>query len=407
MDMEKYSRLIEDFASAKCNVKEDDIMKKVDCTKKRHLRTIVGIAACVTLIFIGTTVSAATGLIDLTGLFKKLFNDEVTSELIEEGAVQEVNLTAENDKYTLTFEGITGDSGTQFGVFKLVDNAGDLGNPSLLQVDVKIVGMSVVEEGRLSEYGSCFNKGFTASDEDENTYYIKVNLPSYWIYDSQEDIYISLNKVTAYYGEIKYFHNSTYVEKADKVVEIPFGLECTFTPDRSVLPKSTEFEIGEIISSEHGEFTVKTLDASRYETRLVITFPTNENIIDINDATALWHRFDNDYSYEYECDIEPGETWPMVEDDYRLINFTDKQEFGKRLFKTVEDPSIYTEGEVKLFVDGVEIKRTVTTSYRWASAMDSTENPAVWGNVIIFEAFDVSTAETIEVRYKDQTIKVK
>lgn len=138
-----------------------------------------------------------------------------------------------------------------------------------------------------------------------------------------------------------------------------------------------------------------------------LTFPTNENIIDINDATAFWHRFDNDYIYEYECDIEPGEIWPMVEDDYRLINFTDKKEFGKRLFKTVEDPSVYTEGEVKLFVDGVEIKRTVTTGYRWASAMDSTENPTAWGNVIIYEAFDVSTAETIEVRYKDQTIKVK
>jgi len=39
--------------------------------------------------------------------------------------------------------------------------------------------------------------------------------------------------------------------------------------------------------------------------------------------------------------------------------------------------------------------------------MDSEINPTVWGNIIVFEPFDLQTAETIEVRYKDQIIEVK
>ena len=105
---------------------------------------------------------------------------------------------------------------------------------------------------------------------------------------------------------------------------------------------------------------------------------------------------------------------PGLKEQYRLMNSIllstrrNRNFFIKnRLFKTVEDPSGYTEGDVKLYVDGVEIKRTVNTSYKWASAMDSTENPTIWGNLISFDPIDLSAADAIEIRYKDQSIRVK
>ncbi len=406
MNMEKYSRSVDDFAAANCNVGEEDIMEKVQQTKKRRLKSIIAFAACVTFFFVGTTVSAATGRIDLKGLFKKLFSDEITGNLIEEGAIQEVDITAQSGNYTLTFEGVTGDSNTQFGVFKLVDHTGELGSPSLLQVDVRMAGVSVLEEGRLSEYASCSNDSFTVLEEEENAFYIKVRVPVHWA-NAKEDIFISLKGVTAYYGEVEFFRNTRSVAKADRIVEIPFDFEGTFTTDIDALPKSSGLAIEETITSEFGDFTVKLLDASRYTTQLIITFPTNEDISDVNDATSLWHRFDNDYIYEYECDIVPGESWPETDAGYRLLNVNGKGIIKNRLFKTVEDPSGYTEGDIKLYVDGVEIKRTVNTSYKWASAMDSTENPTVWGNLISFDPIDLSAADTIEIRYKDQSIRVK
>jgi len=369
MDMEKYGRLVDEFAESNCHVKEEDILRMANSGKKKHFKAAVAAAACVALIFIGTTVSVASGFFEVPAVFKKLFNaDEISSKLIEEGAVQELGLTAQNDNYTVTFEGFTGDSNTQLGVFKLVDHNGELGDPSLIQIDVKMVGMSVVEEGRLSDYGYLYNEEFTASDEEENTYYIKVYLPSKWIYYSTDEVYVSFDRIRVYYGDIEYWPRTNSVKKADRSVEIDFDQKWAF--------------------------------------------PTNENITDIHDATALWHKFDNDFIYEplpLDADIDMDDTGIFGE--YKITRFyrnlykNDNEDY--RYVKTVTDPTKYMEGEVKLFVNGNEIKRKENNAYRWVSGMDSEINPTVWGNIIVFEPFDLQTAETIEVRYKDQIIEVK
>ena len=157
MNMEKYNRIINEFSVANCKVKEEDIMMKANRTQKKSWRSLTVIIASIAFVLIGTTVSAATGLIDLSSIFKRVFEDEITHELVDQGAMQQLNILTQKDSYTLTFEGITGDSNTSFGLFKLVDELGQLGNPSLLRINVKIVGMNIVEEGRLLEYGYCFN----------------------------------------------------------------------------------------------------------------------------------------------------------------------------------------------------------------------------------------------------------
>ena len=412
MDMEKYSRLVDEFAEANCHVKEEDIMRKVHSGNKRHFKAFVTAAACVALILIGTTVSAASGLLDITGLFKKLFgSDDISGKLIVQGAVQELNLTTQNDKYTITFEGIVGDENTQYGVFKVVDHYGELGNPTLLKAEVIVLDKSKVDEGRLSEYISYPDGEFSVSDEEENTYYIKISRPSF--YDPEDDIYVSFEKLIAYYGNIEYVSpNTSVVLKADRTVEIPVNMNWTYTPDRDIFPKSTQFDINQVFNTEYGEFTVKSLEASNYYTEIIITFPTNDNILDVHDATSVWHKFDNDYIYEpLPLDAEP-EQLSIQDSEYRISHFTrrlHKNDIGRetRYVKTVKDPSIYMEGEVKLFVNGNEIKRLMNNSFRWASGMDSEINPTYWGNVLQFEPFDMRSAKSIEIRYKDQIIEVK
>jgi len=412
MDMEKYGRLVDEFAEANCYVKEENIMRKVNGGNKRHFKAFVTAAACVALILIGTTVSAASGLLDITGLFKKLFgSDDISGKLIVQGAVQELNLTTQNDKYTITFEGIVGDENTQYGVFKVVDHYGELGNPTLLKAEVIVLDKSKVDEGRLSEYISYPDGEFSVSDEEENTYYIKISRPSF--YDPEDDIYVSFEKLIAYYGNIEYVSpNTSAVLKADRTVEIPVNMNWTYTPDRDIFPKSTQFDINQVFNTEYGEFTVKSLEASNYYTEIIITFPTNENILDVHDATSVWHKFDNDYIYEpLPLDAEP-EQLSIQDSEYRISHFTrrlHKNDIGRdtRYVKTVKDPSIYMEGEVKLFVNGNEIKRLMNNSFRWASGMDSEINPTYWGNVLQFEPFDMRSAKSIEIRYKDQIIEVK
>lgn len=413
MNMEKYNELVDDFSVAYCNIKEEDIMLKANYTKRKNFKTFVAIAACFALIFVGTTVATATGWLDLSGLFSKLFHDQVTEDLIEEGALSKVNISAQSGNYDISFEGITGDSNTQFGVFKLVDKTGELGDPALVQIDVTMVGMSVVEDGRLSEYTSCLNDSFTVLEEEEDTYYIKVHLPSHWIYYSDEDIYISLKGVTAYYGDVVFWPNSVQVEKADRSLEIPFDFVHSFAPDRSVFPKSKELTIEKTLISEVSEFTLKTLDLSRYNSELIVTFPTQEGIIHMADATALWHSIDKDYIFEYLGYAANLEEWNELkwntigsDDDYEVFGIQPPEE-GSRLYKTVKNPSDYSEGDIKLFVDGVEISRTKSKYVNWASAMDSTDNPDTWGIIVSFDAVDLSSEKSIEIRYLDQIIPVK
>lgn len=198
--------------------------------------------------------------------------------------------------------------------------------------------------------------------------------------------------------------------KSDRSEEIPFYQSLTFTPDRSIMQASTVINMDKTINTEYGEVTFVRLDYTKYYTELVITFPTNDSIYDVFDATAFWHKLDNDYYYE---------ALPDGEYDYNAINSAEGEfKIGystynngdftvKRAVKTVKDPTVYTEGDFKLFVDGIEVKRLVNTGYRWASAMDSEENPTYWGNLIHFAPIELDAAGTIEIRYKDQTVKVK
>jgi len=412
MDMDKYARIMDEFAQEYCDVKEEDIMKKVKSSKMRRLKPFLGAAACVVLIFLGTTVSAASGLLDVSGLFKKLFgSDEISNNLIEQGAVQELNLTAQNDKYTITFEGIVGDENTQYGVFKVVDHYGELGNPTLLKAEVIVLDKSKYDEGRLPEYISYPDGEFSVSDEEENTYYIKINRPSF--YNPENDIYVSFEKLIAYYGNIEYKSaNTPIVVKADRIEEIPVNMSFTYTPDRDAFPESALFDINRVFNTEYGEFTVTSLLASNYFTEIIITFPTNENILDVHDATSVWHKFDNDFIYEpLPKDADPDD-FKVQDRNYKITYFTrrlHKNDIPRdfRYIITVKDPTLYMDGEVKIFVDGNEIKRLMNNSYRWVSGMDSEFTPTYWGNLIQFEPIDMRSAKSIEIRYKDQTIVVK
>lgn len=356
MNMEKYKMIMEDFSESNCSVDANDIIRRVNY-KKRSWKKWAFAVTCVILIFAGTS-SAAAGLFDLKGLFKKIFKDEVTRELIEEGAIYEVNLTSQNEKYTITFEGITGDSDIQYGVFKIVDHTGELGNPKFLELCYTLIGTSVVEAGRLSEYGYRTNMvNFTTLDGEDNTYYIEVELPSYWTYVSDEDLYISIKELNVYYADL-----DKYPKIVQKPLKVPLEFEHTLTLDRSVFPKAKEITIEETLTSEFGSLTLKHLEVSRYNARLFVSYPDNENIITERDAIALWHRIDND---------------------------------------------INSEGEFKLFVDGNEILRKVKTGIHGVASFDESKNPPEWWMSIEFETFDVDTAQTIEVKYQDQTIKLK
>ena len=408
MNMEKYNRLINEFSVANCKVKEEDIMMKANRTQKKSWRSLTVIIASIAFVLIGTTVSAATGLIDLSSIFKRVFEDEITQELVDQGAMQQLNILAQKDSYTLTFEGITGDSNTSFGLFKLVDELGQLGNPSLLRINVKIVGMNIVEEERLSEFGYCFNDSFTTLEDEPNTYYLKVRAPAYWTSNPNQDLYVLMDDVTVYYGDLEYHPVVKHqVEKAEKIITIPFHYETSFTPDPSVYPKSNELKIEKTLESDYSEFTLELLDVSKYYSSLIVTFPTNEDITERSDADALWHHIDNDYVYEYIGYFADYDEY----DQFVKQNPIDDElayrwQMNRRLYKTVKDYTLYLEGDIKLFVDGVEVPRHKEQSAA-VSAMDSEVNPTYWGFPLKFEPFDLNAAESIEVRYHNQTVVIK
>ena len=66
------------------------------------------IPAVLCFLLVGTTTLAATG--KLTNIFRSIFADEKTAEIVDAGYFQEMNLVASDEKFEATIIGVSGDT---------------------------------------------------------------------------------------------------------------------------------------------------------------------------------------------------------------------------------------------------------------------------------------------------------
>ncbi len=312
---------------------KDNIVNFKDRKKKKAWKALVP-AAC--FLLIGTTALAATG--QLGELFRTIFKDETTAEIVEEGYLYEIHQVKEEDIFKVELVAVTGDAATPKLVFDIYVNDKEVvENNDQIRMLAYILGEEQYEN-ELEKYGPW--EAYGEKDEEiENLYHVSMTGPSVWMtsgepvvvdiwqinVDLQQEIWTTFetNMVyrftspadiyhpvsDAYYENMKFSHGGIdyYLNNA------------TFGPYRSELGFQYDF-IGTTLAGNEADYTVleEKLHANWLEfvDTLVLVVDGTEYKVDPNDKGYTWCDVKGETLKKNRCGVYP--TFPSV--DYQTAD---------------------------------------------------------------------------------------
>lgn len=209
----EYKEEIDKFCNEYCTVDAKDILAKtknnekviqIDEYKKRHRtwRPIAVSIAC--FLFMGTTVFAATGV--WGDIFRNIFKDEVTAEIVDKGYLYEIGQSKEEDVFQVDLLAVAGDAETPLLVFDVY-----IHDEKLAKDNDKILMYAYVlgEEqyaNELDNYGPCTAYGERDKDVS-NLYHVSMIGPPVWMTRGEPvvvdvcEMILDLNNPNNEYGE--------------------------------------------------------------------------------------------------------------------------------------------------------------------------------------------------------------
>lgn len=165
-------------------------------TARRVGRFAWGILAAATVVFLVTTNTIASGG-GLGQLFKTFFEDETTSEIVEEGYVHTAGKEDEEDDYVLNYCGVTGDSANPLMLFEVVTKNEELKEYKTVEIEAYVLGKTQYET-QLDDYATFEYRG-EQSAEDPTLYRISDLGPSTWLVN--ETLFVIDVVKVSFYGE--------------------------------------------------------------------------------------------------------------------------------------------------------------------------------------------------------------
>ncbi len=192
----EYKAQMDGFCNANCKTTAEDILKRAKekstsnekvCAsenvvdfqerkkKKKAWKALVP-AAC--FLLIGTTALAATG--QLGELFRNIFKDETTAEIVEQGYLYEIHQTVEEDIFKVELIAVTGDAETPKLLFDVYVNDEKLvAKNDQLSMSAYILGEEQYAN-ELDKYG--FWEAYGVKDEEiDNLYHVSMPGAPYWM----------------------------------------------------------------------------------------------------------------------------------------------------------------------------------------------------------------------------------
>lgn len=397
MRLDNYRKSFESFCVEKCSVEENTVYEKMN-KKVKHdsVKRVLVTAACIAAAFsmvIG--VSAAAGLIDLSEIMRTVFGDGKSAELIEQGDIQEINLTQENDEYKLTFKAITGDLETPIGIFELIDKSGTDKEYKGLEMTAYTLGASVYEdEKKLQGYATFEGFGdITSYDENTAAYCFRLRLAPYW-FSVGEDMYVAV-KTLKFYDELPQGENSVYSA-------VPLDFEYKFKPDTSVL-KAAHYVYpseNDILERDGFKLHINTVIFSEYKTEVNVYFDMNQ------DTQAILADLGGETS---GADFDANYIWRKFS-----RSTIDKRAFLQSF--NYESESIVENEPMKLYADGVEIpvytdnKLMYIDGDKYTVWLDTQgeagENNTAYAS-LVFEPIDFESAQSVQLVFGEQRVVLK
>lgn len=189
--------------------KENNLIELTEQRKKRMTFGKVLSAACIIIVCslaVATTALAATG--KLGDVLRKMFKDETTAGLVEQGYYYEVNQSVSDDMFRVDLLAVTGDSQTPKLVFDIWVN-----DPNIYQSNDRIfisaytLGVEQYEN-ELDQYGMCEGSGYKDAEE-ANLYHVVLDGAPVWI-SYGEPVVVSVREIRFKHIARPYMVNMEY-----------------------------------------------------------------------------------------------------------------------------------------------------------------------------------------------------
>ncbi|MBE5959889.1 MAG: DUF4179 domain-containing protein [Lachnospiraceae bacterium] len=385
--MNKWKKNMEEGLAQVVMTKEckEKVLEQIQTREERRKRSYqfpkLAVAMVIIVLAITSTVTvfAATGVLDFSKIFRENRKDETSASYAEDGKIQVVNETKENDMCTITLECITGDQETQYALFRVQFKQPILEANQTFTLEAYTLGSEIYNDlSKRCHYATTESEIAEQSENEESVYYVKLRVLPYWFHNSENEMTISMTSLHIYEEGEK-----------DKVIKSHYikNLEYQFVPDSSFLEKSQVVNLDQTVTKNGYSLRIDTATFSAYQTAFWFEFP--EQVPD--DIHAFGAE-----SYMSEAQIL-GLVWNSFTHPY----------YDAREGYAEEDSKVWEDQDyIRLYVDGKE----VPISEKWMNIVPSQGSLefgiTTYYSQLTFEAVDYKNAKTIELHLGNQVIPI-
>lgn len=184
-------KLRETSKEATVNRKAANTENKYGWTKGFKRLAWGSIVAAASLLLVTTTTLAATGTLD--DIFRTVFKDEVTAEIIEEGYLHEVDKVLSEGEFEVNFKAVTGDWSYPKLLFEVKVNDASLEDYDRIELEAYILGIEQYHN-EIDNYATCIGYG-QQDATNKDIYVVNMDGPMTWIVNEEEFI-VDIRKIT-------------------------------------------------------------------------------------------------------------------------------------------------------------------------------------------------------------------
>ncbi len=283
----------------------------IDFSEQRRRRMTFGkilSAACIIIVCtlaVATTALAATG--KLGDVLRKIFKDETSAGLVEQGYYYEVNQSVTEDIFRIDLLAVTGDEQTPKLVFDVWVNDSNI-TQSNDRIFISAYTLGVEQyENDLDLYGMCEGSGYRDT-ENQNLYHVVLDGAPVWI-SYGEPVVVSVR-------EIRFKHLAPLYE---------VNMEYRFVvPTADLHPVVSDYFGGILVSPAEDGFYLNYANYGAYYTECIFVFDYDGQSLEGQYATEAglesllqmkWRKYASDLKLvvdgvEYEMITNPGgEVW--------------------------------------------------------------------------------------------------
>jgi len=228
----KYKNEMNKFIEANCKITAEEILvlakdssneevtpydNVIDFNmKKRSKKAWKALIPAACVLLVGTTVLAATG--KLSDIFRNIFKDDKTAEIVDEGYLYEVYQVVEEDIFEIELVAVTGDAQTPKLVFDVyVNDEEAVAESDQIRMLAYTLGEEVYEN-ELEKYAPC--EAYGEKDEKvDNLYHVSMTGAPSWM-NNGEPVVVDICQID-------------FVQRDGSWITYELNMEYRFTPPES------------------------------------------------------------------------------------------------------------------------------------------------------------------------------